>query len=315
MKSHANPGFILVTGGAGFIGQYLVRALRQHKQEVLAVDNLSCSPWDRLLTPVDVRDVLGLSAADLRGARAVIHLASRKVVPTSFDDPSQMRHNVAVDQHMIGLIAAARPVTALLVSSCEVYGSQATPLGEDSPRQPRSPYAVGKVTMEMLVDVYRSLAPPRFCVARLFNVFGPGEGLDAVVPRFVHDALTRGELLIEGTGTQRRDFTYVDDVVKALTGLLELSAPPPVINIASGVSCSIRELAHLVGGAVGLARPPRLAPARRNEIAAFTSDTRLLRRTLPGWRPEVDLAEGLARCIAWQRAQEIETCAVGVSNV
>jgi dTDP-glucose 4,6-dehydratase/UDP-glucose 4-epimerase len=296
-------GPILVTGAAGFIGWYLTRALRRQGHDVLAVDDLSASPWRQPLPGIAVRDVCSLEAPHLAGIRSVVHLATRKVVPTSFTDREQIIANVRVDRHVIDLIAAARPEVAILASSCEVYGAQPTPLAESAPLRPRSPYAVGKVALELLADVYRPLTPTRICVARLFNIYGPGEGLDAVVPRFVHDALVHRRLLIEGCGTQRRDLTYIDDLVAALVGLLALPVPPAVVNIGSGRSVSVLDLAARIGAAVGGVGLVHGA-ARTNEIPGFVADTRHLRDVLPGWRATVDLATGLARCIAWERRQQ-----------
>lgn len=294
-------GPILVTGGAGFIGWNLVKALRDRGEDVLAVDDFSASPWPERPDGVAVRDVGSLSARELRDIRAVVHLACRKVVPTSFIDREQMVDNVRIDRHLVGLLTEIRPRIAILASSCEVYGDQQRRLGEDAPLRPRSPYAVGKVAMELLADVYRPLAATPICVARLFNTYGPGEGVDAVVPRFVDEALRLGQVVIEGSGEQRRDFTCVDDVVGALIGLLAVPRTPPVVNIGSGVSVSINELAARVSNAIGGVRIVH-GRARPNEITDFVADTRLLRSVLPNWRPATGIDAGLHRCIAWQRA-------------
>ncbi len=294
-------GPILVTGGAGFIGWNLVKALRERGEDVVAVDDLSASPWPERPDGIAVRDVGSLAAAELRDIRAVVHLACRKVVPTSFVDREQMVGNIRIDRHLVGLLTEIKPRIAILASSCEVYGDQQRRLGELAPLRPRSPYAVGKVAMELLADVYRPLTATPICVARLFNTYGPGEGVDAVVPRFVDEALRLGQVLIEGSGEQRRDFTYVDDVVSALIGLLAAPHPPQVVNIGSGVSLSINELAARVAKAVGGVRIAH-GRARPNEITDFVADTRLLRSVLPHWRPETGIDAGLHRCIAWQRA-------------
>jgi dTDP-glucose 4,6-dehydratase/UDP-glucose 4-epimerase len=306
-------GPVLVTGGDGFIGRYLVQRLRARGETVIALDNLSRTPWSEPDARVDARDVLDIKSGDIDGIRSMVHLACRKVVPTSFEDPDQLVHNVRADRHLVGLIVKARPAKVLLASSCEVYGAQQGLLSEGSRLCPRSPYAVGKVAMELLADVYRPLTSARICAVRLFNVYGPGESLDAVVPRFVHDALARGELTIEGSGRQARDFTYVDDVVRALVGLLSLAVPPPVVNIASGATLSVRDLARKTRDAIGPIEL-RSSPARRNEIGFFNADTSLLKRTLPGWHPEVTIDEGLRRCIGWQRSRTatrpVEACSV-----
>lgn len=294
-------GRILITGGAGFIGWNLVKALRDRGEEVLAVDDLSASPWPERPAGIELRDVGSLSALELHDIRAVVHLACRKVVPTSFIDCEQMVSNVRIDRHLVGLLAEIRPRITILASSCEVYGDQRGRLGEAAPLRPRSPYAVGKVAMELLADVYRSLMPSPICVARLFNTYGPGEGLDAVIPRFVDEAMRLGQVVVEGSGEQRRDFSYVDDVVDALIGLLAAPFAPQVVNIGSGASISINELATRVAKAVGGVRILH-GRARPNEIAEFVADTRLLHSVLPAWRPATSIDAGLRRCIDWQRA-------------
>ena len=158
-----------------------------------------------------------------------------------------------------------------------MYGARAVgvPIAEAVTFAPRSPYAVSKVALEHLADVY-ARPDAEATALRFFNVYGPDEGLDAVVPRFIAEIRATGGLTIEDDGEQRRDFNYVDDVVDMVVQIVQYDRRlPRAINVGSGRSRSVRELAGIVlalagGGCL------RTAPGRRNEIADFVACTRLL---------------------------------------
>jgi dTDP-glucose 4,6-dehydratase/UDP-glucose 4-epimerase len=292
----------LVTGAAGFIGQHLVGALRSRNAVVRAVDDFSRSPFQNPPEPVERLDVLDLRPDDLDGVDTVIHLAARKSVPESFRDRTLINRNIDVDRHVLDLVTV-RPIRRLvLASSCEVYGDSGGLLSEDRRPSPRSPYAVGKVATELLADLASSLTSTEICCARLFNTFGPGEGLDAVVPRFVHDAVHRGSITIDGDGMQRRYFSDITPVVSILQRLIEQAEVPSVVNVAAGEQRSIIDVAHELQRLIG---PFEIVHGHRrpNEIRGFSPDLRLLHRVVGPTTP-TPFVDALRSCVDYELTAE-----------
>jgi dTDP-glucose 4,6-dehydratase/UDP-glucose 4-epimerase len=266
---------------------------------VRGIDDFSRSPWNHLLETVEPRSVLDLTAADLDGVDAVVHLAAHKSVPGSFLDRRQMARNVEVDRHVLELVRERQVARLLMASSCEVYGNQVGLLDEARDRMPHSPYAVGKVTTEMLAAALAPLTATEVCCIRLFNTYGPGEGLDAVVPRFVHDTIASGRVRVEGSGRQRRYFSYIEPVVDVIVRLLGADTVPPVLNVAAGHELSVLDLAELLAEIVGPFEIEH-TDTRPNEIDGFVPDLSLLESVI-GPTPPTAIEHGLAACLAWRR--------------
>ncbi|MFJ2778309.1 NAD-dependent epimerase/dehydratase family protein [Kitasatospora sp. NPDC087315] len=298
---------LLITGAAGFIGSALTTALRTAGHTVTALDDLSVhSPRPRPDHLVE-RDVRTLTPADLDGFHTIVHLAAHKSVPASFA-PGGFEHNTSADRHMIHTFAASGAGRLLLASSCEVYGQQSGPLAEHAPHQPRSPYAAGKATTEHLADIYRQqLGRGRqIGTVRFFNTYGPWEDPDAVIPAFVDAALADRPLTIEGTGTQARDLTHIDTTTAMLGRILEADQLLPVVNIGSGRSITVLDLARAVIRATGRGSITHVQP-RPNEIRSFTADMDLFTATygpLPPQRPFEELLAETARvrALSWTPA-------------
>jgi dTDP-glucose 4,6-dehydratase/UDP-glucose 4-epimerase len=303
---HVRPNpTVLITGGAGFIGSHLANAWRAAGSGLRLVDDLRVAPLLPLNRSLLRKSVLEMTKADLAGVDVVYHLASDKNVPRSFDQPLQYLENLESTTHLLRLCTEMGVARVIVASTCEVYGrARNLPTGEDEPLAPLSPYAASKVAMEMVVRAYQEAGGPGLLptVVRFFNVYGPGERPDAVIPRFCAGALTDGVLPIEGAGTQRRDFSYIDDVVDRLVRLVPIDSVP-VINLGSGVSTSISEIARIVSavrhGVVAVHRD-----SRRNEIGEFTADITLQQMLLARSAPVVRLEEGIARTLEWWSESE-----------
>lgn len=284
---------VLITGAAGFIGSALTEALRTNGVQVTPVDDLSVPDWRPQPDGLQIRDVRTLTPTDLVGTDTVVHLAARKSVPGSFRDQT-FEHNVSVDRHVLEVFTNSLARRLLLATSCEVYGQQNGPLGEDAPLQPRSPYAAGKAATEHLAHVYRPLleAGQQIATIRFFNCFGPYESPDAVVPAFLDAAAEGRPLVIEGDGTQARDLTHIDDTITMLTRILRRRELPHALNCGSGRTVTVRQLADTIIALTGRGTI-RHSPPRPNEITSFTADTTLYRRTY-GPVPERTLLDALA---------------------
>lgn len=311
----------LVTGGAGFIGSHLVRALLDRGDEVAVLDDLSTGRRSNLAgLEGRIRFVEG-DAADpapaaeaCRGAEAVFHLAAIPSVPRSVEDPvGTSRANVLAT---ISVLAAARAAGArrlVFASSSSVYGeTPGLPKEEGMPAVPISPYGVAKAAAESFTRIWPALHGLETVSLRFFNVFGPRQDptspYAAVIPRFVAAALRGRRATIFGDGRQTRDFTYVENVVAAL--LLAAAAPAEkasgrVFNVAAGRETSLLDLLESLGRIVGRAVEADHAPARAGDIRRSVASIGAARDAL-GYDPRVDVTEGLRRTVEHYRANPAE---------
>lgn len=307
---------VLVTGGAGFIGSNLVRALLGAGLTVRVLDNLSTGRRENvasLLSDLDLIEGDVLTGPTLlkamRGVSVVFHEAALPSVPRSLQDP-QRSHEVNASGTLALLIAAREAGVHRVVyaSSSSVYGVGAhLPVTESSATSPSSPYAVSKLAGENYCRAFwTSFHVPTICL-RYFNVFGPHQdpssNYAAVIPRFTRAALARVAPVIYGDGSQSRDFTFVGDVVRA--NILAMTAAPAafggVFNVATGNRTSLLKLLRLIRGVAG---DPSQAidwqPARAGDVPHSHADTSLAARVL-GYRSTTPLREGLRQTVAWVR--------------
>ena len=295
----------VVTGGAGFIGSNVARALLEDGHEVSIVDDLSTGASDRL--PEGARFVQG-DVADptiwdgvLAGVEVVHHLAARRAVSRSVDDPlGTDRANTFGTLVLLQAAVEAGVRRVIVTSSSSVYGApDVFPTPETVPVRPRSPYAVSKVAGENYARVFSELHDIETVSLRPFNVYGPGQPLDSqyalVIPAFL-GALRRGEAPeIHGDGTQSRDFTFISDVVDAFR--LAATAPADAVNgtvynIGGGRTHTLLELLDLIRSTLGVDMEPTFVPPRAGDVQRTHADISAARIDL-GYAPEVDLATGI----------------------
>lgn len=308
MRVHSSGGRILITGGAGFIGGHLARFLAAKGSDVTVLDDLRVRPLLRPDRTVNFlqKSVLELNERDLDEVRLVCHLASHKSVPSSFKRPLDYLDNIDSGRHLLDLCMNAKVPKVIVGSTCEVYGqAEKLPTAEDCPLSPRSPYAASKVALEMLARTHqRTSDGPEIGIVRFFNVYGPGERPDALVPRLCANLLLRNELPVEGDGRQRRDFTYISDVVDKLAALMDKPLPP-VTNLGSGRSYSVNEIVKILQETAPESKIVR-KPARVNEIAEFRAGTALQDRQFIRLPAKVGIAEGVRTTFNWWGSQAAE---------
>ncbi|GIE93161.1 NAD-dependent epimerase/dehydratase family protein [Paractinoplanes rishiriensis] len=302
---------VVVTGGAGFIGANLCRALVDQPgiDRVVAYDNLSTGNAANLagagveLVVGDIRDQGPLREV-LDRADAVVHLAARPSVPRSLADPFAS-HDANVTG-TVNLLEACRRSGAHLVaaSSSSVYGATPDlPKHEGLATRPLSPYAASKLAAESYALAYAASFGLPTLVLRFFNVYGPfqstGHAYAAAIPAFVHAALNGEPLTVQGDGQQTRDFTFVGSVVDVLTQavLCRVTADAPV-NLAFGESVSIRQVIELIGELLDRDLNVRYEPARPGDVRHSHGANDRLRSLFPGLAP-IALAEGLRQTIDW----------------
>jgi UDP-N-acetylglucosamine/UDP-N-acetyl-alpha-D-glucosaminouronate 4-epimerase len=304
----------LVTGGAGFIGSALVRALVARGDRVRVLDNFFSGKRENLtgveraieLVEGDVGDEPTLGRA-LAGVELVFHEAAIPSVPRSLVEPvASHEANATATLKLLGAAREARVRRVVYAASSSAYGDTPTlPKVETMPPAPLSPYAVSKLTGELYCQVYAKAYGLDTVCLRYFNVFGPrqdpGSAYAAVIPRFVTAALAGARLTIYGDGNQSRDFCYVDDAVAA--NLLAAAAAASavsgrVFNVAGGAATTLLEVARQLGELIGRTLEIDYAPARAGEVRHSRADLDAARAGL-GYRPAIPLREGLRRTIAW----------------
>lgn len=304
---------VVVTGGAGFIGANLVRALLavDAASHVTVVDDLSTGRRDNLdgVEGVDLRigSILDERLLDdaLRGAEAVVHLAALASVPRSLEDPlATHTANATGTLHVLKAIRRAGGPYTVVASSSSIYGDTPTsPKSEDLAPRPLSPYAASKLATEAYAQAYASAYGIPLLTFRFFNVFGPLQPADhayaAVVPAFVSAALAGRPLTVHGDGYQTRDFTYVASVIEVILESLRsrVTSDGPV-NLAFGSRRTLLGVITILERVLGRPLEVVHAPPRPGDVRHSQADQSRLRALFPDIVP-VDFERGLKETVAW----------------
>ena len=304
----------LVTGGAGFIGSSLVRALLERNHAVRVLDDLSTGNWKNLSEVSSniafTEDTVCNSAClvdIMQGVDYCFHQAAVPSVPRSVADPiTSNRVNV---EGTLNVFLAARDSgvkRVVFASSSSVYGNtDVSPAHEELPVNPISPYGVTKATCEHYARVFSSLYAMDIVALRYFNVFGPRQDPSsqyaAVVPIFITKMLRGERPPVHGNGRQSRDFSYIDNVIQANLDACDVKGPiAGVYNAACGTETSILGLVALLNDILGTRLEPILESGRAGDIRRSCADVSRARKAF-GYKPRVTVGEGLKRTVEWYR--------------
>ncbi|HEY45593.1 MAG: hypothetical protein AMJ88_13960 [Anaerolineae bacterium SM23_ 63] len=299
----------LVTGGAGFIGSHLVRALLERGDQVRVLDNLSTGRRENLtdldvtLIEGDIRDLNTVLQA-VSGISHLYHLAALISVQASVEDPLDCYAvNLNGSLNVLWAAQQAGVSRVVLASSAAVYGDTDKKVDETVKTRPLSPYASSKLAMEQAAQLFATTSNLPTVSLRCFNVYGPRQSPDspyaAVIPIFIRDMLEGRPPTIHGDGKQTRDFVSVEDVVQAFILATEMEeALGDVFNIGGGASISILDLAHTLQQIIPNSLDPIYAPSRLGDIRFSEADITRAESAL-GFRPTTDLKEGLQITVEW----------------
>jgi nucleoside-diphosphate-sugar epimerase len=300
----------LVTGGAGFIGSALARELVARGDEVRVLDNFLTGTPEALpegaeLLEGDLRNVEDVRKA-VEGAEVVFHQGAVRSVPRSVEEPVLVEEtNVLGTLHVLLAAEEAGTRRVVYASSSSVYGD--VPEGvnrEDFTPDPLSPYAASKLAGEHYSRVWTRMKGLSTVSLRYFNVFGPGQSHEsryaAVFPAFCHALVAGRPPEVHWDGEQSRDFSYIDDVVRAnlLAAEADGRVDGEVINVAGGAPKTVNEVLGAVAGALGTWIEPTRTPRRVGDVRRTHADIGRARELL-GWTPRAGWDEAVGATVRW----------------
>jgi UDP-glucose 4-epimerase len=287
---------VLVTGGSGFIGRHVVRALLADGHDVVVADRHEHRDVPTVageLEDPDVRD-----RAVTEGLGALVHLAAETSVLGSVERPVKVHAvNVDVTAALAELARARGVATFAMASTNAVVGDFDGTFTEQVPLRPLTPYGATKAAAEMLLSGYAGAYGLRVPILRLTNVYGPGmREKDSFVPRLLRAAARDEGVQVYGDGRQRRDLVHVHDVARAFAMTVDPSWPSGPTIVGSGTSVTVLDMLEAARAASGKAIPAEHVPAKDGEMPAVVVDNARARSL--GWEPTVSLTEGMVT--AWE---------------
>jgi len=296
----------VVTGGSGFIGRVLVQKLLARGEKVKVID-LAPPPFTHPSLSFVKKSVLDDLFPELRGCAVLHHFAALLGVENSDNHPLQTLEVNLIGSRNVFRTAVEQGVKKVVFSSSsEVYGEpRELPIKEETAKGPVSTYGVSKLAAEMYALAYARELKTEFHIVRFFNVYGPGQQPQFVIPLFIRNALDGKPLRVYGEGKQTRCFTYVDDAIDGVLTVLEKGKPGEAYNIGNDRQTTILELAKLVIKASGRDIKPELIP--------FGGETRLEQREINyrqpdisrmkslGWKPKIFVEEGVQKTLGWMK--------------
>ncbi|HLZ36781.1 MAG TPA: NAD-dependent epimerase/dehydratase family protein [Mycobacteriales bacterium] len=312
----------LVTGVAGFVGSHLADALLAEGHTVRGVDCFTpyYDPQGKWANVVGLLERPGfqLTQADLRtealeplvaDADLVFHQAGQPGVRLSWSDgfAAYVEHNVLATQRLLEAVRGSRVRRFVFASSSSVYGNAVRyPTRESDLPRPYSPYGVTKLAAEQLCCLYAANWGIPTVSLRYFTVYGPRQRPDMGIHRFIEAALDGRPIPLYGDGEQVRDFTFVDDVVRAnLAAARRDVQPGTVLNVAGGGSVTVNQLLALIETSVGVPIEVTHLPEQPGDVRITGGAVDKAARHL-GWSPRVGVAEGVASQVAWHREHRSE---------
>ncbi len=311
---------ILVTGGAGFIGSHLIDKLLSLGHTVFSIDNFD-SFYPRIVKEnnqkkhfesknfsflecdITNEEVL-LNFTKGKNIELIVHLAAKAGVRPSIENPAAYHHtNATGTLHLLNIAKTLKVKRFILASSSSVYGENLNvPWKEsDTNLQPISPYAASKISAENMARVYSKLFYLDTVVFRFFTVYGPRQRPDLAIHKFFNLAYNNEEIPFFGDGSTRRDYTFIDDIVKGIIGAINLSSTDSkynVYNLGNSNTVTLNELIETIKKITQKNIVLKKLPEQAGDVQQTFADVSKAGREL-GFSPSTKITEGLALFNTW----------------
>lgn len=307
---------ILVTGGAGFIGSHLCKALLDGGDEVLCIDNFDLFyPKEMKMAnlqgilklprfkfiEMDVRDLALKKILRQEGIETIVHMAARPGVRPSVSDPYVYEDiNVKGTLNALEAAAAGNVSNFVFISSSSVYGNcKVTPWKETYEPLPASPYGASKLAGEAYVRTYSELYGLNASCLRYFSVYGASQRPDLAIAKFSDAILKDREITVYGDGSAKRDYTYVSDAVDGTVLAVKKRFGFEAFNIGNSNPIGLLELIKILEQNFGREARVRHAPEEKGDLKNTYADISKAEKLL-GYRPKVGIAEGIKKYAEWK---------------
>ena len=311
---------ILITGGAGFIGSSLADYLLSQNCKVVVIDNLepfydpeikrrniahNLSNPDYQFVEGDILDAGMLASLD-DDITAIVHLAAKAGVRPSILNPvAYQKANVEGTQNLLEMAREKGIKQFVFASSSSVYGiNPDVPWREDNyVLQPISPYASTKVSGELLGHVYSHLYGIRFIGLRFFTVYGPRQRPDLAIHKFARKIMEGEEIPVFGDGTTRRDYTFIDDIVRGVVGAIDYDATDyEIVNLGNSETVSLADMIATIEDVLGVKAKINRQPMQPGDVPQTFADASKA-EALFGFRPATPFRQGIEAFRTWLEQQ------------
>lgn len=314
---------VLVTGGAGFIGSHLCDALLEKgASRVVCVDNFFLGKMENLEEAVshdnfvlyrdDARNFGVLQAImEKENIEVVFNMATIALNYSFFNPFDAYMVNVEIANTLLELLKVGAYKTLIHTSSSEAYGTaQYSPMDENHPTDPTTPYAAGKAAADLMVHSFYKVLGMDISIVRPFNNYGPRQNavgsLAAIIPATARRIKEGGRPMVEGDGEQTRDFIYVEDTVRGLILAYEKEASRgKIINLGSGKDISINRLLKGICDYMGYTGEWEHRPARTSDVRNLCADSTRARELLE-FSPEVEFEDGIKKTLDWYMKENLK---------
>ncbi len=310
---------ILITGGAGFIGSHVAKALLARGDRLIAIDNFNSyySPQlkedriNKFLTDYKLKvyriDISNF--ADLRKVFAenkidkICHLAAQAGVRYSLEHPEvYIQSNIVGTHNLLELAREFKVKDFIFASSSSVYGgNKKLPFAESDPvDQPISLYAATKKANELEAYTYHHLYGLNAIGLRLFTVYGPWGRPDMALFKFTKSILARESIEVYNQGKMERDFTYIDDIIDGVLAAIDYSKGYEIFNLGNNQPLDLEEFIKIIENSLGLKASKNYLPLQVGDVIATYADINKAKKIL-GWQPKTDIESGIRNFIKWYK--------------